>query len=97
MFRAKLIVVTIFVACSAFAGCMASEEVYEQPPPPRIEAWGAQPGPNYVWTDGYWDWHTRWEWMPGHWVARPYPRAVWVPHYWVRHYNGWQRIPGHWR
>ncbi|HZV12642.1 MAG TPA: hypothetical protein VFA55_05460, partial [Candidatus Kapabacteria bacterium] len=96
MRRANLVVVTIFVVCSAFAGCWAGEVVYEQPPLPRIEVLTAPPGPNYIWTRGYWEWHSQWVWIPGHWIERPYQRAVWLPSYWVHHYNGWRRVPGHW-
>ncbi|MCL2659092.1 MAG: YXWGXW repeat-containing protein, partial [Acidobacteriaceae bacterium] len=41
------------------------------------------PGPNYIWTPGYWYWGSAgYFWTPGAWVLAPYPGALWTPGYW---------------
>ena len=50
--------------------------VYDQPP---------IPGPNYMWTPGYWSWDEEigdYYWVPGAWVAAPEPGLLWTPGYW---------------
>ncbi len=50
--------------------------VYEQPP---------LPGPNYIWTPGYWAWDEAaadYYWVPGTWTLAPEPSLVWTPGYW---------------
>jgi WXXGXW repeat (2 copies) len=48
--------------------------VYEQPP---------CPGPNFIWTPGYWAWGPDgYFWVPGTWVLAPYPGELWTPGYW---------------
>lgn len=53
--------------------------VYEQPP---------LPGPDYIWTPGYWAWddsYGDYYWVPGAWVQAPQPGYLWTPSYW-----GWE-------
>lgn len=53
--------------------------VYEQPP---------LPGPDYVWTPGYWAWDDlagNYYWVPGVWMLAPRPGLLWTPPWW-----GWQ-------
>jgi len=41
------------------------------------------PGPNYIWTPGYWYWGPAgYYWVPGAWVLAPYDGALWTPGYW---------------
>jgi hypothetical protein len=50
--------------------------VYDQPP---------IPGPDYVWTPGYWAWDDDVEdyyWIPGTWVLAPEPGYYWTPPWW---------------
>ncbi len=50
--------------------------VYEQP---------IAPGPDYLWTPGYWQWDASvadYFWVPGTWVAAPQPGFLWTPGYW---------------
>jgi len=54
------------------------------PPPPRVVyAQPAQPGPGFIWVEGYWypvGHHYRWH--EGYWTRPPYEGARWVrPHY----------------
>lgn len=54
--------------------------VYEQPP---------CPGPNYIWTPGYWAWGPDgYFWVPGTWVLAPYPGELWTPGYWAWDLDG---------
>jgi hypothetical protein len=50
--------------------------VYVQPP---------LPGPDYIWTPGYWAWdpdYGDYYWVPGTWVMAPSPGYLWTPGYW---------------
>jgi hypothetical protein len=72
--------------------------VTQAPPAVRVETQTVAPGPEYIWTSGYWRWTgTTYVWVPGTWVVRPRPAAVWVAGHWVRRPGGWAYIPGHWR
>ena len=72
--------------------------VTRTPPAVRVESQTVSPGPNYVWTRGYWRWTgTNYIWVPGSWLARPRPAAVWVEGHWERRSEGWLWIGGYWR
>ena len=65
----------------------AGEEAIEQadqPPPPLPEYDQPEaPGPNYMWTPGYWAWGAAgYYWVPGAWVEAPYYGALWTPPWW---------------
>ena len=70
----------------------------DQPPPPLPEyEQPYAPGPNYLWTPGYWDYGTGgYYWVPGAWVGAPYEGALWTPGYWgsYNHRYRWHR--GYW-
>ena len=71
-----------------------------QPPPvvPQVEVAPPQPGPDYVWTAGYWNWNgVAWVWAPGLWVLPPYRGAVWLGGHWG--YRGGRAywVRGRWR
>ncbi len=64
--------------------------VYEQP---------IAPGPDYLWTPGYWAWDPNvgdYYWVPGTWVAAPQPGYLWTPGYWAfdSGFYGWHA--GYW-
>src|ERR1700720_1537604 len=41
------------------------------------------PGPNYIWTPGYWAWGPDgYYWVPGTWVVAPAVGVLWTPGYW---------------
>lgn len=71
--------------------------VKQGPPPPQVEVVRDPPGPDYVWTPGFWDWRGQWIWVSGRWVVGPHPHAAWVPGRWVRRAGGWIWIRGYWR
>lgn len=72
---------------------------YAPDPPPPLPDYDQPeaPGPDYIWTPGYWDYaNTGYYWVPGAWVMAPYTGALWTPGYWG-YYNGryaWHR--GYW-
>ncbi len=65
--------------------------VYEQPP---------IPGPDYMWTPGYWAYDEEvadYYWVPGAWAMAPEPGLLWTPGYWGWNdagYYGWN--DGYW-
>jgi hypothetical protein len=55
------------------------------PPPLPIYAQPPLPGPDYIWTPGYWAWDASaqdYYWTPGAWVLAPRPGYLWTPSYW---------------
>src|ERR1700757_665226 len=63
------------------------------PPAPRAYRVPPQPGPDYVWVEGYqYPENGRYVWHDGYWPRPPYPGAYWVEPY----YQGGQYYQGHW-
>jgi len=63
------------------------------PPPPRVLAVPASPGPGYVWVDGYWYANgSRWAWHNGYWTRPPYAGARWA----TPRYEGGRFFEGYW-
>ena len=72
--------------------------VTQEPPRVRVETQTVSPGPNYVWTRGYWRWNgTTYVWVPGTWVVRPRPAAVYVEGHWLRRGSRLVWVAGYWR
>ena len=64
-----------------------------EPPAPRAYRVPRQPGPEYVWVEGYWYPQGRhYRWHDGYWTRPPYEGAYWVEPY---HVNG-QYYVGRW-
>ena len=65
-----------------------------EPPPERAYRVPPQPGPDYVWVEGYqYPQGSHYAWHNGYWTRPPYAGAYWVPPYYVggRYYVGqWQ-------
>ena len=52
------------------------------PPAPRAYRVPPQPGPDYVWIDGYWyPVNGQYRWHDGYWTRPPYADAYWVAPY----------------
>lgn len=65
------------------AGEEALEETSEAPPPLPEYDQPPAPGPDYIWTPGYWAWGPAgYYWVPGAWVEAPYYGALWTPPWW---------------
>jgi len=79
------------------AGEEALEDTTQAPPPLPDYEQPEAPGPDYIWTPGYWAWGPGgYYWVPGAWVLPPYYGALWTPPYWGW-YNGYYRFhPGYW-
>jgi len=85
-------------AAALFAGgCMASLWVPIGPPDAVVDVHGVIPGPGYAWVDGYWEWHNRWAWQPGHWERPPRASAAWHRGYWEHGARGYRFHRGYWR
>src|SRR5215831_20452030 len=55
------------------------------PPPLPIYAQPPIPGPDYIWTPGYWGWDPvvyDYYWIPGTWIVAPAPGLLWTPAWW---------------
>jgi hypothetical protein len=72
-------------------------------PPPIVVTTGpgyyVQPGPKYIWIDGYWTWdyyRGAYTWVNGYWAKAPYYQAVWVPGYWEYRPAGYVWIDATW-
>ncbi|MFZ3214771.1 MAG: hypothetical protein WA192_01815, partial [Candidatus Acidiferrales bacterium] len=68
------------------------------PPPPLPEYEQPEcPGPDYIWTPGYWAYApVGYYWVPGAWLVAPYVGSLWTPGYWgfyggryLWHYGYW--------
>jgi len=74
-------------------------QVRVAPPPLPVYVQPPLPGPDYIWTPGYWAWDNYaydYYWVPGTWVLAPRPGYLWTPGYW-----GWSNglyvfHPGYW-
>ena len=57
----------------------------DQAPPPLPDNYDQPeaPGPDYLWTPGYWDYASAgYYYVPGVWVGSPYVGALWTPGWW---------------
>jgi hypothetical protein len=63
------------------------------PPPPRAYRVPPQPGPDYMWVEGYqYPQGSHYAWHDGYWTRPPYAGAYWVEPYHV----GGQYFAGRW-
>ena len=69
-------------------------------PPPDLPVYDQPlcPGPDYIWTPGYWAWDEDdgYYWVPGTWVLAPEPDYYWTPAYWAWEGNSYRFFPGYW-
>jgi outer membrane lipoprotein SlyB len=76
-----------------------TETVVSDAPPaaPAETVTVVQPGPDYYWIDGEYDWNgITWVWVGGHWGYPPHPHAVWVVGRSWHDDHGWHNSRGHW-
>ncbi|MGH7727727.1 MAG: YXWGXW repeat-containing protein [Vulcanimicrobiaceae bacterium] len=67
------------------------------PPPLPVYVQPPVPGPNYLWTPGYWGWGPGgYYWVPGTWVFAPVPGYLWTPGYWGWNTGYYAWHPGYW-
>lgn len=68
---------------ASFAGVAIGVSINIAPPALPVYVQPAPPGPDYIWTPGYWAWADGgYYWVPGTWVVAPTPGLLWTPGYW---------------
>lgn len=90
----KLLVLALLLGSSLFAVDFSVGIRIGAPPPPRvIRVRPVEPGPGYVWVEGYWyPVRNQYRWHEGYWTRPPYEGAYWVA---PRH-DGERFFEGHW-
>ena len=79
-----LLAASIAAPSSSFAGVSVSISV--APPLLPVYVQPITPGPDYIWTPGYWAYgDDDYYWVPGTWVRAPEVGLLWTPGYW-----GWR-------
>lgn len=80
---------------SASAHTAMSIDVRIAPPVPRVEVVPA-PRAGYLWSPGYWQWHSHQHvWIAGHWL-RERRGYHWVPEHWEAKGAAWRFHRGYW-
>ena len=90
-----LAISALLLALAPAAHAQISFDVHTGTPPaaPRAYRVPPQPGPDYVWVEGYWyPVNGQYRWHNGYWTHPPYPDAYWVAPY----YQGGAYYTGHW-
>jgi hypothetical protein len=93
----------IFVASIMFVGCGGGVDYYAGvsygPPAPLVEGpIGVAPGPDYIWTPGFYDWYGgAWVWRQGEWRHRPHAEDRWVAPHGEQHGRGYVYHSGGWQ
>src|ERR1700756_2917681 len=94
-----LMIGLVLVFCSqSFAQVGVDVSVNFAPPDLPVYDQPECPGPDYIWTPGYWAWadDIGYYWIPGTWVMAPEPGYYWTPGYWAWGGNGFFFTPGYW-
>lgn len=92
LFQTLAISVLLFAPASARAQVSFGIRIGE-PPAPRRYRVPPQPGPDYMWVEGYYyPQGPRYVWHDGYWTRPPYEGAYWVAPYYV----GGQYYGGRW-
>lgn len=84
LLQGLLLAFVMFAApAPSYAQVAVGISVHIGPPPLRIYAQPICPGPDYIWTPGYWAYgDAGYYWVPGAWVLAPEPGLLWTPGYW---------------
>jgi hypothetical protein len=87
-------VCAVLLGSASAAAAQVSVGIHVGPPPaPRAYRVPAQPGPGYVWVEGYqYPQGSHYKWHDGYWTRPPYEGAYWAAPY---HYGG-QYYGGRW-
>ena len=84
--------VTLLLASASVAGAQVNFGIHiGEPPAPRAYRVPPQPGPDYVWIEGYqYPQGSHYVWHNGYWSRPPYQGAYWVAPYHVdgQYYSG---------
>ena len=92
--RTTLLGAMLLIGASAFAEDFSIGIRIGAPPRPRVvKVVPRQPGPDYIWVQGYWyPVNGRYKWADGYWTRPPYAGARWVQ----PRYEGGQFYAGFW-
>ena len=75
----------------------AIAEQPQAPPPLQSTDQPPAPGPNYIWTPGYWgNGPSGYVWVNGNWARPPYSGALWTPPYWGYTNSRYRFHQGYW-
>ena len=77
--------VALAYAPSSRAGVFVGVSVGVAPPPLPIYVQPVCPGPDFIWTPGFWSYEPDFDdyyWVPGTWVRAPVVGYLWTPGYW---------------
>jgi hypothetical protein len=95
----KSLLRTLAISASLLGPASAAQaqitfDVHIGPPPaPRAYRVPRQPGPNYVWIEGYqYPQGSHYKWHDGYWTRPPYAGAYWIEPYHI----GGQYFAGRW-
>jgi hypothetical protein len=85
---ALVAVILLGVASGAAAQVSVGITIGRPPAPRVVRVQPANPGPGYVWMEGYWyPVGKHYTWHKGYWTRPPYETARWVgPHHDGKHY-----------
>lgn len=99
---ASLCLAAGFMIGGCYVGPASAElgfEVDGPPPPLQDEVVITQPGPEFLWIGGFWDWDAgarHYVWKAGRWERPPRAGATWIaPHYEMRANRHYYQH-GHW-
>jgi hypothetical protein len=89
-----LAISTLFLAPASMASAQINFGIHiGAPPAPRAYRVPPQPGPDYVWVEGYhYPQGSAYKWHDGYWTRPPYEGAYWVAPY----HNEGQYYAGRW-
>ena len=92
--QAALLAGTILCSVSAVRAQISIGIQIGAPPPPRVVyVQPPQPGPDFVWVEGYWyPVESHYKWHDGYWTRPPYVGAYWIH----PHYGGERYFAGYW-
>jgi hypothetical protein len=81
LLAALALAVLTLLPAAAFAGLFVSVNI--APPALPVYVQPVCPGPDFIWTPGYWAYGDEgYYWVPGTWVLAPRPGFLWTPGYW---------------
>lgn len=83
-FRNLVLIATLgALPCASFSQIGVGVSITVAPPELPVYDQPICPGPNYLWTPGYWAWGPGgYYWVPGTWVMAPAVGLLWTPGYW---------------
>lgn len=95
-------VTAIFLGLAGLTACGGGHYyagVSVGPPPPLVEQpYGIAPGPDYIWTPGFYDYGGgNWAWHRGEWRRPPHRADRWIAPRWEHRGNGYRYHRGEWQ